>query len=199
MVPGDVLLTPNWAWHGHSNDGPDNAYWIDFLDAPLTHLLGPMFFEQYHDDFVQKAEDVAENSPFRFPFAMWGPKAASAPEVSPGMREVLIGPPLLDTMRLRWRHFSKNAKVEEVQTTANCCYAVQQGAGRVECDGHVFDYARGDVFVIPSWRKAKWTANEESFLFRVTDEPLLEKINWLHSAAPGARMEKAESWGKGSF
>jgi gentisate 1,2-dioxygenase len=199
MVPGDVLLTPNWCWHGHSNDGPDNAYWIDFLDAPLTHVLGPMFFEQYHDEFVQQASGVAENSPFRFPFAVWGPKAASAPEVAPGMREILIGPPLLDTLRLKWRHFDNGATVDEVQTTANCCYAVLQGTGRVECDGSAFDWARGDVFVIPSWRKAKWSVNEESFLFRVSDETLLEKINWLHSAAPGARMENAENWGKGSF
>lgn len=199
MTPGDVLLTPNWAWHGHSNDGPDNAYWIDFLDAPLTHVLGPMFFEQYHDGFVQQTETVDEASPFRFPFAVWGPKAASAPEVATGMREVLIGPPLLDTLRLKWRHFDSGARVAEARTTANCCYAVQQGRGAVDCDGHRFEFARGDVFVIPSWRAAQWSIAEESWLFRVSDESLLEKINWLHSTAPGAQMENAENWGKGSF
>src|SRR6516164_1016670 len=29
MEEGDVLLTPNWCWHGHVNEGADNAYWID--------------------------------------------------------------------------------------------------------------------------------------------------------------------------
>ncbi len=199
MESGDVLLTPNWAWHGHSNDGPDNAYWIDFLDAPLTHLLGPMFFEQYHDGFVETATEVATDSPFRFPFAVWGAKAKQAPELTPGLREVVIGPPVLDTVRLTWRHFDKGAAVAEVETTANCCYAVQQGSGTVACDGSTFEWARGDVFVIPSWRKADWRAHEDSFVLRVSDESLLEKLDWLHSAAPGSRMEKSASWGRGQF
>src|ERR1700730_13524937 len=46
MLPGDVLLTPNWRWHGHGNDGAAAAYWIDFLDAPLIQLLEPMFLEE---------------------------------------------------------------------------------------------------------------------------------------------------------
>jgi hypothetical protein len=37
MEPGDVLLTPNWAWHGHDNKGADNAYWIDFLDETFRN------------------------------------------------------------------------------------------------------------------------------------------------------------------
>ncbi len=199
MRPGDVLLTPNWAWHGHSNDGPENAYWIDFLDAPLTHVLGPMFFEQYHGEFVQEATEIADDSPFRFPFSVWGPKAVAASEVLPGMQEILIGPPLLDTLRLKWRRFTGGAQVSEFETTANCCYAVQQGAGCVECDGQKFDWARGDVFVIPSWHQAQWQASEESFLLRISDETLLEKINWLHSTAPGSQMQNAKNWGQGSF
>src|SRR6202022_4063109 len=55
MEAGDVLLTPNWAWHGHSNDGGENAYWIDVLDAPLTNLLGPVFFQHYEEKFAQDA------------------------------------------------------------------------------------------------------------------------------------------------
>ena len=53
MMPGDVLLTPNWCWHGHGNDSTANAYWIDFLDVPLVHLLEPMFFEGNPDEFAK--------------------------------------------------------------------------------------------------------------------------------------------------
>lgn len=199
MEPGDVLLTPNWAWHGHSNDGDDNAYWIDFLDAPLAHLLGPMFFEQYHDDFVQQTTTIAADSPFRFPFAVWGPKAAQAPEILPGVRQSLIGPPFLDTIRLMWRHLDAGAAFSETETTANCVYACQQGEGSVLCDGVAFEWARGDVFVVPSWRKSNWTVHEESFLLRISDENLLEKLHWLHSTAPGSQMENSAHWGKGKF
>jgi len=199
MEPGDVLLTPNWAWHGHSNDGGDSAYWIDFLDAPLTHLLGPMFFEQYESGFVQKAEEITPDSPFRFPFAVWGPKTVQQPETRPGLRELVIGPPFLDTIRLKWRHFSAGAGFAEPETTANCIYAVQQGTGAVECGDATFEWARGDVFVIPSWRKAKWKAQGESFLLRISDENLLEKIHWLHSTDPGSTMADVDKRRRASF
>ena len=199
MEPGDVLLTPNWAWHGHSNDGGDCAYWIDFLDAPLTHLLGPMFFEQYEEAFVQKTETIAAVSPYRFQFAEWGAKAKQQPELQPGLREVIIGPPYLDTVRLKWRHLSAGTKLQECETTANCVYAVQQGSGAIECDGVSFAWARGDVFAVPSWHKARWDVREESYLLRISDENLLEKLNWLHSSEPGSLMGDVERRRRASF
>lgn len=38
MAAGDVVLTPNWCWHGHGNDGNVRGYWLDFLDVPLMQL-----------------------------------------------------------------------------------------------------------------------------------------------------------------
>jgi gentisate 1,2-dioxygenase len=183
MEEGDVVLTPNWCWHGHCNEGPDNAYWIDVLDVPLTQLLGPIFFEGLDGKFIETAAEEAANSPYRFPFATWGAKAVSQKESRPGLREMVVGPPHLDSLRIKWRHFSANAKVDEPQTTANCVYAVHSGSGRVLCDDYEFEWARGDVFVIPSWRAAHWEIGVESYLLRVSDENLLEKLNWLRTAA----------------
>ena len=60
MVPNDVVLTPNWCWHGHGNDGKHRAIWLDFLDVPLVHLLDPMFFEPHPQEFEANApEDAA--------------------------------------------------------------------------------------------------------------------------------------------
>src|SRR5215510_4072985 len=55
MEPGDVLLTPNWSTHGHGNNSKANAYWLDFLDAPLVQLLEPMFFEPQEEDESHEA------------------------------------------------------------------------------------------------------------------------------------------------
>ena len=39
MEPGDLILTPNWKWHDHTNDTSDPAVWLDVLDTHLvTHL-----------------------------------------------------------------------------------------------------------------------------------------------------------------
>src|SRR6516165_11459006 len=134
MEEGDVVLTPNWCWHGHCNEGADNAYWIDVLDVPLTQLLGPIFFEGLEGKFIETAGEVAADSPYRFPFANWGVKAAQQKESRPGLREIVVGPPHLDSLRIKWRHFAANAKVDEPQTTANCVSAVHSGDGRVTCD-----------------------------------------------------------------
>ena len=39
MMPGDVVLTPNWCWHGHGNDSRACAYWLDVLDVPLVQRI----------------------------------------------------------------------------------------------------------------------------------------------------------------
>ena len=45
MVPGDVVLTPSWCWHGHANESDATSYWIDFLDVPFVQHTEAMFFE----------------------------------------------------------------------------------------------------------------------------------------------------------
>ena len=44
QLPGDVVLTPSWSWHGHANESDATSYWIDFLDIPFVHLTEAMFF-----------------------------------------------------------------------------------------------------------------------------------------------------------
>ena len=50
MHPGDLVLTPNWTWHDHSNTTGNPMIWLDGLDLPLTHLLEAVFFEPYPED-----------------------------------------------------------------------------------------------------------------------------------------------------
>ena len=68
MMPGDVVLTPNWCWHGHGNDSRACAYWLDVLDVPLVQLLEPMFFEPHPDEF-EKESVVPNASPMHFSWA----------------------------------------------------------------------------------------------------------------------------------
>src|ERR1700761_852086 len=82
MMPGDVLLTPNWCWHGHGNDSKANGYWIDFLDVPLVHLLEPMFFEPNPDEF---AKGVAPKEPSKAHF-LWADTQKRLPGERPDPR-----------------------------------------------------------------------------------------------------------------
>jgi gentisate 1,2-dioxygenase len=53
MEPGDLVLTPNWAWHDHFNPGKNNIVWLDVLDAHLTRHLDAGFEENYGEGPAQ--------------------------------------------------------------------------------------------------------------------------------------------------
>jgi gentisate 1,2-dioxygenase len=47
MAPGDLILTPSWAWHDHGNETKERVIWMDGLDIPLIASLEAMFFQFY--------------------------------------------------------------------------------------------------------------------------------------------------------
>ncbi|MBV9598802.1 MAG: cupin domain-containing protein [Chloroflexi bacterium] len=55
MLPGDLVLTPNWAWHDHANDTGAPMIWLDGLDAPLVRMLEAAFQE----DFPQERQALS--------------------------------------------------------------------------------------------------------------------------------------------
>lgn len=181
MLPGDVVLTPNWSWHGHRNEGRARAYWIDFLDAPLVQLLEPMFFEPFPDG-VEATDEVDEFSPMRFAWGNTFSRLTSQPNLSTGHSEILLAPPELQTMALNVARLEKGAEQARARTTGNSIFAVIDGAGVVNVEENVFEWRRGDVFVVPAWRQHRLRAYAQSYLLRVTDEPLLARLDWLREA-----------------
>jgi gentisate 1,2-dioxygenase len=47
MVPGDLILTPNWQWHDHGNTSTEPIVWMDGLDRLLVQNLNAGFFDPY--------------------------------------------------------------------------------------------------------------------------------------------------------
>jgi gentisate 1,2-dioxygenase len=176
MLPGDVLLTPNWAWHGHRNESSERGYWIDFLDVPMVHFLEPMFFEPLPGGGIEEAREVDERSPMRFAFEETRDKLRSADTVE-------LGPPKLDTIALHAMRLARGQSVETRRTTANSIFAVMQGEGISSVGGKPFRWKRGDVLAAPAWRGCRHEAESESYLLRVTDEPLMRRLNWFREEA----------------
>jgi len=183
MEPGDVLLTPNWSTHGHGNNSKACAYWLDFLDAPLVQLLEPMFFEpleedKNHDAF--KAAPPTKDSPFVFPMSETVrrfAKAKAEPE-SPFGTQIQFGNPALDTIALYMMQLTPKRRTQTFRTTANNIYAVVKGFGATIIDGERFNWKRGDVIAAPAWRIQHHEASEDAMLFRVTDEPVLQRLGF---------------------
>ena len=55
LSPGDLVMNPQWAWHDHGNDGPDDFLFLDVLDIPLLTALATATWDF---DYVQITGDA---------------------------------------------------------------------------------------------------------------------------------------------
>jgi gentisate 1,2-dioxygenase len=178
MLPGDVLLTPNWCYHGHANESTQDAYWIDFLDAPLVQFLAPMFFN-VHPDMVEPADAVEPGSPMRFAYADYKPRLLQAPECASGIRTLELKPATLVTFDRVAVHLSADARWSCPRSTSNQIFTVIEGCGVSNIGGREFTWSAGDMFAAPSWYDQTHSALDETVLLRVSDEPLMRMLGWL--------------------
>lgn len=181
MRAGDFLLTPNWHWHSHFNEGGANAYWIDFLDVPLVHRLEPMFCENLpegHQAVV--AEPDPEASPFLFSLASARAHLAVAARAADGSRRYRIDiDAFIPTLAVTYLEIPAAGEVNTPRTTASRIFAVIEGAGSARVGAHAFAWSRGDVFCVPSWHDCTVVATQDALLLDVSDEPTLSKLGFL--------------------
>ncbi len=178
MASGDVLLTPNWCYHGHSNESLEECYWADFLDVPLVQFLEPMFFE-HHPDTVERAEQVDAQSAMRFAHADYLPRVQAAPEVAAGIRTLVLGPPTLSTFDRTVVQFDADATWQRSAGTPNEIFLVVDGEGHSRVGERDFDWSRGDMIAVPSWHEQHHRACSTATLIRMSDAPLLAFAGWL--------------------
>lgn len=177
MLPGDVLLTPNWLYHGHSNESAQDAYWIDVLDAPLVQFLGPMFFN-VHPDRLEHAEEIDSGSPMRFAYADYKPKLLRADEVAPGVRMLELGASAVPTFDRVAVHLDAGTKWCCPRSTVNQIFTVIEGHGESVIDGRGHVWSAGDMMVVPSWHEQEHVAGANAVLLRVSDEPVMRMLGW---------------------
>ena len=136
-----------------------------------------MFFEHHPDD-IEKADGIAADTPFRFPWAQTQARLDAAPEAAPGRREIALEPSMatiaLDVIRLE-----DGASFETTPSTLSSIFAIMDGEGSALIDGQGFEFARGDALAVPASTAHKWTARGRCHLLRASDRPLLEKLAWL--------------------
>jgi gentisate 1,2-dioxygenase len=172
MAPGDVLLTPNWHWHGHANRSAEPALWIDFLDVPLVQSLENMYFQHY-PDFNEPVTGRTGDSPFRLP----GEALRARAEVE---GEARIDEGALNTIGLHVLALAEGEERRHDPQISNSIYAVMSGEMRIEADriGEA-RLTRGDIVVIPSWYEYALGGGEGGgTLLRVTDAPVYEALRF---------------------
>ncbi len=168
MIPGDVLLTPAWCWHGHVNETDETGYWIDFLDIPFVQLTEAMFFEVHPSGQLEPVTSRG-TTPMRIP---------SGEALGPGRdaKTVEIAKDIMPTIGLHLIRQPKGGRVDFPKSTVNNIYAVVSGKARFTADGFDETASPGDVVAMPCWHENAIEAVEDTVVFRVCDEPLLAKL-----------------------
>jgi len=175
MIPGDVLLTPAWCWHGHVNETDETGYWIDFLDIPFVQLTEAMFFEVHPSGRLEPVTSRGP-TPMRIPSgeALGPGRDATTVEIAAG---------IMPTIGLHLIRQPKGCRVDFPRSTVNNIYAVVSGKARFAADGFDETALPGDVVAMPCWHDHAIEAAEDTVVFRVCDEPLLAKLGLVRTVA----------------
>lgn len=200
MEPGDLILTPNWHWHDHTNTTGQAMAWFDGLDLPLVTSLDAVFFEQ-HPDLMQEVKgrnlsesrfgevgtrgaDEEHSRPFspllRYP---WERTSRTLDALTAGARDSWVrmryvnpvtGGHVLPTMACEAHRILPGQRSETRRKVGSSVYVVYRGTGSVVINGEDFEWAPGDIFVTPSWASVDFTADELAELFAISDRPVLD-------------------------
>ena len=180
MEPGDLILTPSWAWHDHGNETKERVVWMDGLDIPLIASLEAMFFQFYREQQVA-ATRPANTSQSMYGQAQLNPtwikeRSRSSPlllysweqtwealnalrthEGSPvdgialEYRHPQTGGPVLPTMSCWIQLLRPGEHTQAHRHTGSAVYYVVSGSGMTVIDGQRFDWTKGDVIALPPW------------------------------------------------
>lgn len=205
MYPGDLILTPNWAWHEHYNDSGKRIVWLDALDVPLAHGLGTVFAQHgnpndfpsdlttFPDNAFAAAglvpETDAERTPYspmmRYPWERTRETLDLTPESPDGSRRLryinpVDGGPVIATLdSYAWRLDAKRATAE-TRTTANAVFCVAEGEGVSTIGDQTIEWKKHDVFTVPQWNWTKHEArSENAYLFTFTDREVMRRLHFL--------------------
>jgi gentisate 1,2-dioxygenase len=180
MAPGDLVLTPSWAWHDHGNETDHPVVWMDGLDVPLVQALNAMFF-QLHDQpqfpltrphnasvalhgHVSLSPTWVKERPRSSPLLLYSwattRRSLDAMRDLPGdewddialeYTHPQTGGALLPTMSCWIQMLRPGARLRAHRHTGSAVYYVVEGTGETVIDGVRLAWGRGDVITLPSW------------------------------------------------
>lgn len=210
MDPGDLVLTPSWYWHDHTNSGEQNMIWFDGLDLPMIEALDAVFFEPY-PDYSQSASGRPEPAatvetsyatgmsgqpgpPVPSPMLRyrWADTDATLARLAGEADEPMVsiefvnpktGTSVLPTLACSMHRMVPGARTDPVRRSGNAIFVVFRGSGQSIVDGLAIDWTAGDIFVVPSWAAAEHQSAAGADLFGLADTPVLRALGLYREEA----------------
>ncbi|MCP9487468.1 MAG: cupin domain-containing protein [Gaiellaceae bacterium MAG52_C11] len=180
MEPGDLVLTPNWAWHDHGNESDGPMIWLDGLDLPMINSLEANFFDRSSEssqeltrpDNASRHLYTGRLSPtwetwsepyspvFGYPWAeteraLDDLAATGVGSATDGVLLEYINPrtggPVLPTLGCRIQSLSPGRHTAAHRHTASAVYHVVRGRGASVVGGETLEWRQHDTFAVPGW------------------------------------------------
>lgn len=186
MRPGDLILTPNWTWHGHGHTGGRPMIWLDGLDLPLMHSLRNVFAEFPAGAARPPVAPSGRGRVHAFPFeTMRAALEERRAEDGDPYDDILIdyrnpetGGAIMPTLSAAMQLLRPGVTTAAHRHTHSVVYHVVEGRGTSVVGSRRLDWAKGDTFAVPIWathRHVNPTA-ADALLFSFTDAPVLEAL-----------------------
>jgi len=203
MRPGDLVLTPSWQWHDHTNSGEQNMVWFDGLDLPLISFLDAVFYEQY-PDYAQPVTDTpppdaatlaagyadgaarqAGPDPSPLLTYRWADTDAALARLARSRDDAMVtaefinptnGTSALPTLSCAMSRLLPGRRTQPLRRVGNAVFVVFQGTGHSVIEGLRVDWSTGDIFVAPSWAATEHTSADGADLFVLADTPVLRAL-----------------------
>ena len=202
---GDMVINPPWYWHDHGSDGDGRSIWMDGLDIPLNNFLDASFFEHAAGD-AQEVTEVLDGSVLKYGVGQLRPAwEETSPEYPPifsykwadteralnnlarvdssPFDDVALeytnphsGRPVMDTISCWIQMLRPGVHTRAHRQVNSSVYYVHEGSGSTVIDGVRFDWAQGDMFVVPSWachEHANGSTGAPAILFSIHDTPVM--------------------------
>lgn len=94
------------------------------------------------------------------------------------------GGDVLPTMRCEFHRLRAGASTPTRREVGSSVWQVFEGTGTVVMDGVRRDLVKGDLFVLPSWTAWSLEAVDEFDLFRFSDAPIVERLQFQRTYLP---------------
>ena len=188
MEPGDLLVQPNWTWHGTTNPGKEPVFWIDIQDRNLVNYLGAFRRDLWPHDDVEPAvhsenhyatatglirpvapsnnATVLPPTHYKWRDTVKAVDALSANETANPYDGKLFefthpsnGGHTLPTLIAQLQLLPPSAKTQEHRHTGMTMYLVVKGEGTTIVNGTSIDWREHDCIMLPPWQ---WHAHRNN-------------------------------------
>lgn len=198
MQPGDFIVTPSWAWHGHIHEGDKPMVWLDGLDNGLMAQLDTTFFEPERSNEPATGNSFGQDRPetdknavnlrprflrYRYDKARENLdvlRRVTEPDASFGYRMEYLNPadggPAMLTMTAALTLLADGFDGQSYRCTDGTVFAVLEGQGETIIGDRHFAWKPRDVFVVPSWCTHRHRASADSVLFSFSDRIVQQKL-----------------------